>query len=352
MKRSKADSSRRLSAEIWRFYLLVDTATVLVVVAAVFFIDAIQLFSTSLTVALARGATGILILLLSSWVSRRYVTRTFGPLHALSEGTKEIEKGNFHVQVENQAPNTQVGRLITDFNHMARELESVGIFRNDFINDFSHEFKTPIVSISGFAQRLLEEDLPPQKQREYIAIIAREAQRLSTLSKNVLLLNNYEHQALIPDKETFSLDEQLRLCVLARENQWTEKHLELDIDLEPITLTASSQMLSQVWDNLLSNAIKFSYPNGRLGVRCFRRGDKILVEIEDSGIGMDQAILLHAFDKFYQGDRSHAKAGNGLGLSIVKRILELCGGTISLFSRTGHGTTATVVLPADEVTEN
>jgi len=282
--------------------------------------------------------------LLSMIVSKRVLK----PLNDLIVATREIAKGNLDVRVDPSPSIGEIGELISSFNNMTTELSSIELFRNDFINNFSHEFKTPIVSIRGFAKRLLDNHLSEAQRKEFAGIIVSESDRLTKMSSNVLLLTKYENQEMITEKSIFSLDEQLRNCLLLFEKEWSEKNLDLQLELAPINYYGDEEMLSQVWINLIANAIKFNNPNGNLVIRCFLDGSAVKVKISDSGIGMDDETCRHIFEKFYQGDNTHGSAGNGLGLPIVKRILDLCGGQITVKSKKGVGTAFTVKLPGQQ----
>ena len=267
------------------------------------------------------------------------------PLNQLIKATKIISTGNFRVRVEETNSNSEIGELLRNFNHMAEELGSIEMFRNDFINNFSHEFKTPIVSIRGFARQLRNENLPPEKRKEYTDIIISESERLANMSANVLLLTKYENQQIITDKAEYELDEQIRNCVILFEKQWSGKNIEIDLDLEPVKIFNNAEMLSHLWINLIENAVKYANENGHISVACRKTPRGVGFVISDDGGGMDAYTIKHIFDKFYQGDRSHTAQGNGLGLSIVKRIVELCEGEIAVNSKPGQGTAFTVLLP-------
>lgn len=335
----------RLSSTIWRLNLVLNTFSVLGAVALVMLLDDFNLLPGVLMSLVGRLCVGAAIIAIATWTSRALINRLCASLRSLTAGTQEIEKGNYKVQIENKDPNSEVGVLISSFNHMARELDNTEMFRKDFINNFSHEFKTPITSIAGFAARLQREDLPEEKKREYIDVIVQESRRLSALSSNILLLSHYENQDIVTRREEYSLDEQLRLCVLSMQQAWSEKNLEVEAELEPIAICSNADMLAQVWNNLLSNAIKFTPDGGRLTVRCFRESGRVVVIVSDTGVGMSEETLRRIFDKFYQGDPSHKLDGNGLGLAIVKRIVDLCGGEILVTSRPGVGTRFRVSLP-------
>jgi signal transduction histidine kinase len=291
----------------------------------------------------------IIILLVSSIIgtsiSAAASEKFLEPLNQLIKATKTVSTGDFTVRVKETDDNSEIADLIKNFNHMAEELGSIEMFRNDFINNFSHEFKTPIVSIRGFAKQLQNDDLPAEKRKEFTEIIVSEAERLTNMSANILLLTKFENQQYITDQTEFELDEQIRNCIILLEKQWSKKNIEIIIDLEPIKFFSNAEILSHLWINLVDNAIKYTNDNGHITIICRENEDNIQFRISDDGNGMDESTQKHIFDKFYQGDRSRTIQGNGLGLSIAKRIAELCGGEISVESKLGCGTTFTVILP-------
>ena len=269
------------------------------------------------------------------------------PLKEMIHATDRIAKGDFKVQIqETFDEDSDFGILQRSFNHMAGELDGIEMFRNDFINNFSHEFKTPIVSIQGFAHQLQAGGLTPEEEREYIRIIATESDRLAKMATNILLLSKLENQAIVTDKTEFYLDEQLRTCLLLLEKQWDAKSIELNLDLDEVKYHFNETMLSHVWVNLLGNAIKFTPPGGCISCTLKSDGSTVTVTISDTGCGMDESTQKHIFEKFYQGDTSHTGDGNGIGLTIVGRILVLCGGQIDVQSNPSQGSTFTVTLPA------
>ena len=277
------------------------------------------------------------------FASRHY----FKPLDRLIKSQKKVAKGDFSVRVSAPDNDNLITELIHGFNVMVEELGSTEMFRNDFINNFSHEFKTPIVSIRGFAKQLQNDNLTDEQKKEYIDIIVNESDRLALMSSNILLLTKFENQQMVTDKTDFYLDEQIRNCILLLEKEWSKKNLDLDLDLNEIKYYFNEEMLSHVWMNILSNAIKFTPEGGKIAVKCYRDSSFVTVKITDNGIGMDDKTQRHIFDKFYQGDTSHTINGNGLGLPLAKRIVTLCSGKISVKSKTGKGTTFIVRLPAE-----
>ncbi len=269
------------------------------------------------------------------------------PIKMVSEATKEVKKGNFKVKIpdETLVAESEMGQLIRNFNEMVRELDGIELFRNDFINNFSHEFKTPIVSIRGFARELQQGDLSPAQRQEYAKIIAEESDRLAKLSINVLELSKLENQQIITDQSDFFLDEQLRQCILLHESAWTEKNIEIIPELDEVSFFGNEEILSHIWVNLIGNAIKFTPENGTVTVSLRANKDEVTVAIGDTGIGMSEDVKKHIFEKFYQGDESHGKTGYGIGLTMAHRAAVLSGGTIGVESTLGKGSVFTVHLP-------
>ena len=268
------------------------------------------------------------------------------PLKRLIAATKEVKRGNYKVSIPMEKNmESEMGSLVASFNEMVRELDGVELLRNDFINNFSHEFKTPIVSVRGFARELQREDLTPEQRREYATIIAEEADRLSRLSTSVLELSKLENQQIVSDKTVFSLDEQLRRCILLLEPQWSEKEIEMLPELEEVQVSTNEEMLAEIWSNLLSNAIKFTSRGGTVRVTLIAEEEFLRVSVSDTGIGMSEEVRSHVFEKFYQGDPSHHRTGYGIGLAVVARVVGLLGGSVTVESEVGCGSTFTVLFP-------
>ncbi len=258
------------------------------------------------------------------------VTRSMlQPINELSNAASEIARGNFKVRIrEPSAP--EYMDLTKSFNRMAEELSGIETMRGDFISNVSHEFKTPLASIQGFAKLLQSDNISEQERKEYIQVIIDETSRLSKLSSNILRLTKLENQKTVGKKTKFSLDEQVRKILLVLEPEWSKKNIDLDIELEDIMYIGNEDLMGQIWQNVISNAIKFTPENGQISVKLFRDETGISAEIWDSGPSIDPEISAKIFDKFYQGDRSRATEGNGLGLALVKRILELSEGSIAV----------------------
>ena len=278
-----------------------------------------------------------------------FVTRHFfKPVDGIIKSQKKVANGDFSARVTPPKSDTIITDLVKGFNSMTEELGSTEMFRNDFINNFSHEFKTPIVSIKGFAKQLQNDDISEEQKKEYIDIIVNESDRLASMSSNILLLTKFENQQMVTNKTHFYLDEQIRKCILMLEKEWSRKNIELDLELSEVRYFSNEEMLSHVWQNILSNAVKFTPENGIIKVQCYEDEFYATVRIADNGIGMDDKTQKHIFDKFYQGDASHRLSGNGLGLPLAKRVVTLCGGKINVKSQTGKGTTFIIKLPKEK----
>ncbi len=290
----------------------------------------------------------IVSIILGTFISALVSKLVLRPIEEMNQATKIIAIGDFSVRVQEVKRKNPLMQLIKSFNKMTEDLGGIELFRQDFINNFSHEFKTPIVSIRGFAKQLQRHDLSEQQRQEYTDIIMNEAERLTNMSSNVLLLSKFENQKIVSNRKEFYLDEQIRDCILLLEKEWNSKNISLNLELEEVKYITNEEMLSHVWINLLSNAIKFSRKDSEITVNCASDKQKVTVSISDQGIGIDKNTIIHIFDKFYQGDSSHNIQGNGLGLSLTKRIIELCEGEISVVSEKGKGTTFTVTLPRNE----
>ncbi len=270
------------------------------------------------------------------------------PIRQLRQGMTEVKNGNFKVQIRvPNAPNGEIGILVNHFNDMVRELDGIELFRSDFINNFSHEFKTPIVSVRGFAQELQRTDLKEADRLEYAKIIADEAERLTNLSTNVLELSKLENQQIVTGKTKFRLDEQLRQCVLLLQNVWEKKNIEIIPELDEVWVNFNEDITAHIWNNLLSNAIQYTPMGGTVQVTLRVEPDAVKVKVSDTGIGMSEEVRERIFEKFYQGDRSHHSSGYGIGLTMAKRAVKLCGGNITVESELHKGSCFTVSLPIE-----
>jgi signal transduction histidine kinase len=269
----------------------------------------------------------------------------FKPIRSLSKAANQVAKGNFTIQIEEHHKIYEINEMARNFNTMVAELASIETLRNDFIANVSHEFKTPLSTIEGYVTLLQSEDLTLAQKQSYINIIMNSTRQLSNLTSNILKISKLENQERILDKSWFSLDEQIRQSLLLLENKWTEKEINLELELAPISFYANEELMMQVFINLLDNAIKFTPKNGQIQINAYQTSKEVLIAITDSGIGISKEARLHIFEKFYQSDKARLSEGNGLGLTLVKHIVDLSEGTITVNSEEGAGTTFTLRFP-------
>lgn len=249
------------------------------------------------------------------------------------------------IRCDTHSPILEVRQIARNLNAMVEELGTVETLREDFIAGVSHELKTPLTAIEGYAVLLGEPDITAAEQRQYTQEILDSSRRLSRMVSSILHLSSLDHCSELPSCREFSLDEQLRQCLLELEPHWTRKHLELDLELPEVRCTGSEELCRQIWQNLYSNAIKFTPDGGTITTRITTEPGWVTVSISDTGIGMPGEVQKHIFEKFYQGDASHSTNGTGLGLALAKRITDLHGGSISVRSAPGEGSCFSVRLP-------
>lgn len=312
-------------------------------ISMLFYIMVFLKVDSTTSFLIASSMTIFTSMTLGTYLSRNFLMRMLKPVFDINKASKDVINGDYTVRLSEDNYSVEINEITTNFNTMLKELSNTEILRNDFVSNVSHEFKTPLAAIEGYVT-LLQEDLLEEERQDYIEKILNNTERLSKLTKNILALSRYNNQEFVLKKENFSLDEQLRQVVVNFSGRWEENNLDLDIQLEEINFYGDKYLLYQVWSNLIDNAIKFSNKNGILRVKCRRVENQIVVSIGDTGIGMNEDTKKHIFDKFYQGDSSRAVIGNGLGLALVKRIVDICGGTIDVESDLRKGTTFSVVL--------
>lgn len=339
----KKDLSLTVNATLTVFFSL--TVSILFCIALVWVLDSLHValrpFNSLLLFALLLlGISGIIVVVVFHLIFHRIT----GANEQIKYVLNEIAKGNFDIQIS-ATKSRYINKTIDDINTVLNELKSVKIMRNDFISDFSHEFKTPIVNINGFAELLLNENLSEEERKEYAQIIYDESNRLGKISQNILLLNKLNAQSVTPDKVSYSLDEQIRRCITQFMREIEKKELQIELTAPPIDFYGDEDLLKQVWINLLGNAIKFSPRGGHIFVEAKKTDNAVVIDITDEGCGMNEETQEHIFDQFFQADKSHKTEGNGLGLSIVRRITELCNGTLNVRSAPDMGTTFTIQLP-------
>lgn len=282
---------------------------------------------------------------LSMFVSRAMLY----PVRDFSDAAKRISKGDFSKKLNEYNLIEEIASASKNFNLMMSELEKLEGFRSEFAASVSHEFKTPLGKIKGYAELLREGDLSEKERENYINQIIYGVDKLNAMSEKMLSLARFENQQIVSNKTKFSLDEQLRQCFLVYETRWSEKEIEPSFELCELDYFGDSNLLSHIWTNLFDNAIKFTKKGGNINIELKKEKNNAVVTVFNSGDGIKEECISHIFEKFYQVDPSRNDKGSGLGLSLVKRIVELCSGEISVKSELGVGTEFKVSLPLTKI---
>lgn len=278
-------------------------------------------------------------------VAARFLSKHFfKPIKILREGMRKVADGDFSTRIETKSTSNEIQEMFSGFNMMAQELASTEILQTDFVSNVSHEFKTPINAIEGYTTLLQSTENIDEVENEYIEKILFNTKRLSSLVSNILLLSKIENQSIQTNQVKFRLDEQIRETIVALEQNWTEKNIELNVELEEIEYYGSEALTYHIWSNIIGNAVKFSTDSGTVKINLTKEQDNILFTVEDNGPGLSEEAKKHLFDKFYQADSSHKQEGNGLGLALVKRIVTILGGEVYAENLESGGCRFTVTL--------
>lgn len=349
MKKTKQKTKEQLSPMRRKISAMLTLQTFFVVLIVMVIATAIALmYRVAITDMHMIGVLSMLvpIVVLVTLVNFLFTRFIYRYLDKISDAMQKVADGDYTVRLD--AEKDQPFReLYRNFNTMAEELGGVEMLKNDFINGYAHELRTPITSINGFAEMLLNDDgtLSREEKRSYLEIIASESRRLADLAGNSLLMSRLDTQKIIPDKKPFSLDEQLRRCSILLSGQWTGKELDMTMDLDEAVYVGDYDLMQHLWINLLTNAVKYTPKGGSITVTLKNEEKFIAVSVADTGKGIPPEDRERIFDKYYQTDKSHSKRGLGLGLAICKRIVQLCNGTLEVESEVGVGSTFTVRLP-------
>ena len=332
-----------------RFLCLLSSSILTVLVAGIIEWSGNQLddLSTLIYLLIALAVSCLIGTIIASILSN-LVTKQAS---ILNESINKVANGDFNIELETPK-NKVLKETIENFNKMVKDLKSVAMLRNDFISNFSHEFKTPIVSINGFAEVLRDNKNLSQEQREeYLQIIIDESARLSKLSQNTLLLSKLETQSSVLDKNKYFLDEQIRQIVLLLHNELANKNINIKLKLNKLPYFANENLFHHVWLNIINNALK--YAKSKITITSVKQENQYIIKIEDDGLGVNQETLKHIFEKYYQGENSSVSSmGNGLGLSIAQKIIHLHNGKIEAQSIYGKNMIFLIYLPLNNVVEN
>lgn len=355
MKREQNRASRWLIA-LWQYFVFFLLIAFVVTCCMLLFLEILQknmeLALTQEMIETAAMLTFGNVLLISLFCTvmdgvRRWfmVTR---PVQRIADAAGKIAEGNFSVRIQpvfSLDGQDGFNSIIHSFNRMAEELSGIETLRTDFISNVSHELKTPLSVIQNYGTLLQQLDLPEERRMEYAKTITDASHRLANLITNILKLNKLENQQIYPTQTVYNLGEQLCECLLTFENIWEDKNIEINTDLaEDIQIKSDAELLSLVWNNLFSNALKFTPNGGCVSVSLWAEPGYAVVKVSDTGCGISPEVGAHIFEKFYQGDTSHATQGNGLGLALVKRVVDIVEGDISVSSKIGKGSSFTVKI--------
>ena len=327
----------------WRMFVLILLVLGLLSAANVFIVEMfLKMEVFSVLASMGVGTYWVAMAVVAAIIIHQVSCAKYDkPMRRLSRAMRAVAQGDFTVSVQPVHKRNKfdyMDLMFEDFNSMVHELSSIETMKDDFIANVSHEIKTPLAVIRGYASALQRGNLSEEEQREYAATIASASESLSVLISNILRLNKLENQEIVPNAAPYDLTRQLSDCALAHEEQWERKHIDFDAQLEErVMILADESMLEIVFNNLIANAIKFTEPGGRIVLRQEKAGGDVVVTVSDTGCGMDEETVKHIFDKFYQGDSSHSREGNGLGLALVKRVLDISGGSIAVRSAPGEG---------------
>ena len=268
----------------------------------------------------------------------------FDPIKNLLKAMEKVADGDFTVRLETKSSSKEIKEIYSGFNLMTNELSNTEILQTDFVSNVSHEFKTPINAIEGYSTLLQYNENLSDEQKQYVDKILFNTNRLSTLVGSILLLSKIENQSIPVNHTKYRLDEQIRQSIVALEPAWSKKNIEFDVEMDSIEYTGNENMMHHIWDNLIGNAIKFNPEFGLVRIHLTEKNDNIIFTVEDNGPGISDEAKKHIFDKFYQADSSHKEEGNGLGLALVKKILSVSNGEISVENIEGGGCRFTVIL--------
>ena len=341
---------KRIAYSLWKFLVLFALMSFVITSNFLLFMQFVPLEDAELKSASSLTMFNVLFLTLMlcviyevyhRWKVQRPVKRILG-------GMEKMMQGDFTTQISyirGEDSGNEFDAIIKGLNHMAEELSGVETLRTDFISNVSHELKTPLAVIQNYGTILQNPEISRKEQQEYARAITEQTRKLSALITNILKLNRLENQQIFPEKKEYNLTEQICECLLGFEQTWEKKELEIETDMEEdLLICQDAELLSLVWNNLFSNAVKFCREQGKVTVSVKKEEDSVLVSVSDEGCGISPEVGAHIFEKFYQGDTSHATQGNGLGLALVKRVIDIVGGEIHVQSVLGKGSTFLVRL--------
>lgn len=354
MRNKKTPQEKRFQKQLFNQLVWLSLITLAIAIAFLIIITAVfsQFEIFNLNSLIKNGFFYVIIVsvfclstIISVFISKKFSK----PLSKLSDATKQVAQGNFEIKLERITNNnkkvrkpTEIDIVYESFNKMVTELKQNEMFKVDFISNVSHEMKTPLATIQGYATLLQNDKLTKKERQEYLSTIILATKQLSTLTTNILKLSKLENQSIFIEPKEYNLSEQIRRVILSLESLWSKKEIDFNINIKEINAKLDESLIEQVWKNLIENAIKFSNAKGKIEIILNDDPNYIVASIKDYGVGMDETTKNHLFDKFYQGDNSHSKEGNGLGLALVKKILDIHNAEIIVDSELNQGSTFTI----------
>ena len=341
---------KRIAYSVWKFIVLFAFLSFVITCNFLLFMQFVPLEDAQLDSAASLTMYNVIFLTLIICVVYEvyHRWRVRRPVKRILDGMEKMIEGDFSARIpylRGEESGNEYDAIIKGLNRMAEELSGVETLRTDFISNVSHELKTPLAVIQNYGTILQNPGLSDKEQQEYAKKITEQTKKLSTLITNILKLNRLENQQIYPEKKQYNLTEQICECLLGFEQDWEKKGLEIETDMEEeVLICQDAELLSLVWNNLFSNAVKFCKEQGKVGISVKREENNVVVSVSDEGGGISPEVGTHIFEKFYQGDSSHATQGNGLGLALVKRVIDIVGGEIHVQSVLGKGSTFLVRL--------
>lgn len=334
------ETARKINKTIWK-------QTVLVLIScfvSVLFIKFVENgYKMTLDSVLFAGGIFVPLAIILGISNHNMFKNTYKQFADLADGLEKAVEGDFYAKLDPSKVDI-MSKVYENFNRVTDELKNVRNMQEEFVNNYSHELRTPITSIKGFTEMLLEEDVSEEDRKKYLKIILDSANRLTNLAEESILMTKLESQVIL-EKEEYSLSEQIRNCIIMLEPQWSAKNIDINVEIEEITYNGNKDIMQHLWMNLINNSIKYNKENGKLNISLKKNNkNEIIVTISDTGIGMTEEQILHIFEKYYQVEKNKTIQGLGLGLTIVNKILNLINGKIEVTSKLGEGSTFTVVL--------
>lgn len=344
VKSKKRKAKKRIGFHTY-FMMFVSAILVLSISGSILLENVTSVLSEKISEAVWFIIVGLFILSISGFLTWFVIKYAISPIKKVRDAMNKVAEGNFDISLKEESRFNEIQNINHSFNIMTKELRATEIIQSDFIANVSHEFKTPLTAINGYACMIKDSDLSLEEKNEYADKIVFNSARLSELVNNILLLCKLDNQETEKNNEDFFVDEQIRESILLLEPQWSKKNIEFDIQCSPVLFNGNKQTLTHVWNNLIGNAIKFTPDSSKITINLKKAENQLIFSVADEGSGIKENEQKHIFNKFYQADSSHKQEGNGLGLSLVKKIVDNYLGEVYVENLFPKGCKFTVKLP-------